>query len=221
MDCLSNVINLVGNISRSSRCLPTYTDSYKVQNFFLLLRIGKSILIHMSLFWPHLGSKRFYQNGVSNCSTPQIAKCPSSCISGLLVLNKSVEKIATARQRKSAQSPCQTRSCYQARNISLSPKSKSNLYRGSFSVGQRNSMHNIRENSENRKSNYFCNSRTNSIHFSPSFGFNGLMHRTGSQCAVIHETDTASSPALLEACNRRTLSKRSNNPVSVRSFEMV
>ena len=82
-------------------------------------------------------------------------------------------------------------------------------------------MPNIRENSENRKSYFSCNSRTNSIHFSPSSRFNGIMHRTGSQCAVIHETDTASSPELLEACNRRTPRKISNNPVSVRSFEMM
>ena len=217
----SSTTRRLGNISRSSRCLPTHTNSYKVQKISPLLRTGKSIPIYVPLFRSHLGSKSFYQDGVSNCSTPQIAKCPSSRISGRLVRNKSVEKIATARQRKSAQSSCQTRSCDQARKISFSPKSKSNLYRGSFSVGQRNSMPNIRENSENRKSNSSCNSRTDSLHFSPSSGFNGFMHRTGSQCEVIHETNTASSPALLEACNRRTSSKSSNNPVSVGSFEMV
>ena len=82
-------------------------------------------------------------------------------------------------------------------------------------------MPNIRENSENRKSISSCNSRNNSTHVSSSSGFNGLVHRTGLQRAVIHETDTVSSPAFLVTFNRRTSSKSSNNPVSVRSFEMV
>ena len=82
-------------------------------------------------------------------------------------------------------------------------------------------MSNIRKNSENRTSNFSCNSRTNSTQFSSSSGSNGFLHRTDTKCSVIHETDTTSPTAFLETCNRRTSSKSSNNTTPVRLFKMV
>ena len=217
----SSTTRRLGNFNRSVRCLSAYTNTCEIQKVSPLLDTGKSLPVHLSLFRSNASPEDFYKGSVGNCSTPEIAKCPSSSISRRLVHNKSVKKLASVRQRESAQSTCQTRSYDRVRKISSSSKSKSNLHRGSFSDGQRNCMSNIRKNSENRTSNFSRNSTTNSTQYPSSSGANGVLHRTDTKCSVIHEADTTSFTALLETCNRRTSSKSSSNTTPVRSSKMV
>ena len=90
-----------------------------------------------------------------------------------------------------------------------------------FSVGQRNCLSNIRQNSENRTRNFSDNPGTNSTQFPSPSGFNGFMHRADSECSVIYETDTTPSSAVLETSYKGSPSKSPNNSTSVGSLEMV
>ena len=211
----------LGNFDRFGRCLSTHSNSCEIQKVSTLLHKRKSVPIHMSLLRSNTSTKDIYQNSDSNCSTFETAKCPTSSLSRRLVHNKSVEEVASVRQRKSAQSSCQTRSYDQARKISTSPKSKSSVHRGSISVGQGNRMSNIRENSENSASNIAGDTVINSSQFSSSSGLNGFMHRAYSKCSVIHETDTTPSFAFLETCNKRYAGKSTNNAAFIRPHEVV
>ena len=211
----------LGNFNRSGRCLSTYTHPCKIQKIPTFLYTRKSLPIHQSLFRSNSSTKDIYEDSVGNCGTFKTAKCPSSSISRRLVFNKPVEKVTTDRQRESTQSSCQTRSYDQVGKISISSKSKSNIHRGSFSVGQRNCLSNIRKNSENRTSNFSDNPGTNSTQFPSPSGFNGFMHRADPECSVIYETDTTPSSAFLETSNKGSPSKSPNNSTSVGSLEMV
>ena len=211
----------LGNFDRFGRCLSTHSNSCEIQKVSTLLHKRKSVPIHMSLLRSNTSTKDIYQNSDSNCSTFETAKCPTSSLSRRLVHNKSVEEVASVRQRKSAQSSCQTRSYDQARKISTSPKSKSSVHRGSISVGQGNRMSNIRENSKNSASNIAGDTGINSSQFSSSSGLNGFMHRAYSKCSVIHETDTTPSFAFLETCNKRYAGKSTNNAAFIRPHEVV
>ena len=68
----------LGNFNRSGRCLSAYTNTYEIQKVSPILHTRKSLPVHLSFFRSNASPEDFYKGSVGNCSTPEIAKCPSS-----------------------------------------------------------------------------------------------------------------------------------------------
>lgn len=211
----------LGNFNRSSRRLPSYSNSCEIQEISKVLHSRKGIPIHFHVLRSNGSAQNVHEINIGNCSSSKNAECPSGSLPGRLVLGKSVETSTSARQRENTQSSCQSRSNNQIGKINLNSKPESHIYRGSVSVGQRNCLSNIRKNSENRSSYFIDNTGTNSTQFSPSSGLNGFLYRTGPKCTAVHETNSAAFTAFLETSDKGSPSNNTNNSAFDRSFTVV
>lgn len=212
----------LGNISRSQRCLPTYSNFCETSEISPILHKQKVLSVQIPVLRTNLCASRVHKNNSSYCSSFKGAKYKTGIISRRLVSAESDKSIAVTRSREMPQSVDFTRLHSQYRKIHSKTDSENNIHRGSVSTGPRISVSNSRKS----KQVTFCceqhsNKSSNSPRFSASFGANVFVPGTDSQCSSIHEANSVASSLFLETEQYEFGSQNSCYSTSEISSEMV
>ena len=157
--------------------------------------------VHLPLLRTNGGTEGVHKSGPSSGSASKNAKYSSYSIPRRLVLSKSNKEASFNRQREGPQSAFKTRFPDKSGQICSGAKSVSSLYRGKFSIGNRNSVPYSGENNKNQRSLSESERRFSSTGLSSSTRPHGILHRAGSQCSTLHATNTTASASILKASN--------------------
>ena len=87
------------------------------------------------------------------------------------------------------------------KKIHTGTQSISSLHRGTFFVGKRSCLSNLGKNRKNKGSMQVDKKNTHSSKLPTFARTNGILHRTSSQCKIVHEANPVTSSAFLETIN--------------------
>ena len=191
----------LGNIPRLKRCVYAYSNPPGAQKVPEILHSRQSIPVHMPMFRSSSGTKSIYKGGNCHSSTFTNAKHTPSSLSRRLVFSKSNQKDVDSGQKEDARSPRGTRFHDKSRKICTGTQSISSLHRGAFFVGKRSCLSNLGKNRKNKGSMQVGKKNTHSSKLPTFAGTNGILHRTSSQCKIVHEANPVTSFAFLETIN--------------------
>ena len=186
--------------SRLKRCLFSHRDFQRPSSFSSVLFPVSCVSVQSNVLRSDCGTSSFLQ---SNCcsSSPFASTRNSSCnLLGRLASSKQCTISASKKSNSSLKSPFRTRFYCKQEKIMPCTSSNSDLYRGSFHVKRGDCLSNKRKGSQFTKSS--SPNITGSGHsqtISCSVGNDSVLHRSDSQCKVVHEAYSASSIAKLES----------------------
>ena len=154
-------------------------------------------------FRSNSGTKSIYKGSSCDSSTFTNAEHTPSSLSRRLIFSKSNEKDVDSGQKEDAQSPRRTRFHDKSRKIRTGTQSISSLHRGIFFVGKRSCLSNLGKNRKNKRSMQVDKKNTHRSKLPTFARTNGILHRTSSQCKIVHEANPVTSFAFLETINNK------------------
>ena len=191
----------LGHISRFERCLHASSNLFKPQTVPPVLHPRQSLPVYLPLLRTHNGAKGLHQSCSRGSGTSEDAELASSRLFRRLVFSKPNQGNVDYGQKESTQSPSGTRFHDKFRKIGSRAKPVSCLHRGTFFVSKRPGLPNSGKNRKDKGSMQGAEKMSNSSKL-PSFArTDGILHRTSSQCKIVHETNTVAPVTFLETVN--------------------
>ena len=120
----------LGNISRSQRCLSTYSNFCETSEVSPILHKQKVLSVQIPVLRTNLCASRVFENNSSYCSSFKGAKYKTDIIPRRLVGAESDKSIAVTRSREMPQSFVFTRLHSKYRKIHSKTDSENNIHRG-------------------------------------------------------------------------------------------
>ena len=181
--------------------------------------------ISSSLFRANGSSPNFHKSVLSDSCTRESSKHPSSCLPRRLVCSKSKQTNVDGRSREDAQSYNKSRFHSKfGRKVKFIPNTDNNLHRSNVLFKRGNSSSYFRTNNQTsvRNRKYLKNGKSSySKRLSSSINYYGFLHRTNTECKVVHATNSVTPFFSLETIKSNSGSKRSFFETFKKSSKMV
>lgn len=180
--------------------------------------------ISSSLFRANGSSPNFHKSVLSGSCTLESSKHPSSCLPRRLVCSKSKQTNVDGRSREDAQSSNKSRFHSKFGKVKFNPNTDNNLHRSNVLFKRGNSSSYFRTNNQTsvRNRKYLKNGKSSySKRFSSSISYYGFLHRTNTECKVVHATNSVTPSFSLETIKSNSGSKSSFFETFKKSSKMV
>ena len=212
----------LGGFNRSERCVFSCPHLQTPQTVSEVLYSGKGLPVSSNVFRPHAGTKSLHENSVSSGCISENTKHTNSNISRRLVDNKLQLPSGLVRSRKDAQSFGSTRFYCEHKEVHTRTHSKDNLLRKCVRSKTGVSVSNCRESTEIRTGPFQSSKPEHNCQrlLTPSRD-NGIMHRTYTQCQIVHASPSNSFAPLLETSISKVGNSNSSNSTPKGPFELV
>ena len=206
MDSLNSVLNLVQpgdwaislDLKDAYMHLPIYSSHKRYLRFCIQ---GKAYQFTCLCFGPTMAPRIFTKVVAVVAAHLRMQNLRLAVYLDDWFLVNLIKEMLIMDKKESTQSPSGTRFHDKFRKIGSRAKPVSCLHRGTFFVSKRPGLPNSGKNRKDKGSLQAAEKMSNSSKL-PSFArTDGILHRTSSQCKIVHETNTVAPVTFLETVN--------------------
>ena len=212
----------LGSFDRFNRCLSPHTNFPKTSSISEVLSDGSVLPMESTVFRPNISTQGLYQSTFGSHGSPTHPKYSNSSLLRRPIDSKSVQGKTSCRQGNNHKSAGITRFHNQCRKIVTNTKSNNSVSRNSVpsQAGYCNAnKRKSRKTLQSCKSHYIGSKH--SKRFSTFAGNHSVMHRNNPKCKTVHETNSVTSPVILETGISKFRKRNTNNTTSHFSSSVV